>query len=141
MASDLIAAIKARLPNALISHFASPLVPDFGEYFGAFDLSQVDLVNVTGVANSEYFKEEFRLTFPQATYRNLHDATGLPIVVDTGFDASLVANHGWLTAEPAVINQRIAEGVVGVQIEPPTDTMQSRIAALNPLLSALNCAK
>jgi hypothetical protein len=141
VASDLIGTIKARMPNALISHFASAEIADFEEYFGALDLTRVDLINVTGAATSEYFKEEFRQTYPKATYRNLHDITGLPIYVDTGFGASLVTNHGWLTAEPPVLNQRIADGVVAVQIEPPTDAMQGRIDTVDPQLTPLACAQ
>jgi hypothetical protein len=141
VASDLIGTIQARLPNALISHFAAADIADFGAYFGALDLTRVDLVNTTGAATSEYFKPEFQQSHPNSTYRNLRDATGLPIYVDTGFYASDVSNHGWLTSAPSVINQRIAEGVIGAHVEPPTDSEQAQIDALNPQLSPLDCAR
>lgn len=138
VASDLISTVKARLPNALVSHHASPLTTDMASYFGAFDLSQISLVNVTGAATSDR-PAPADGEKQTSTYRELHDATGLPILVDTGFRASHVENHGWLSSTPDVINARIADGVVAVEIDPAPDDMQAQIDRLNPALSGLNC--
>jgi hypothetical protein len=145
VASELIGTIKSRLPNALISHFASPLTTDLKQYFGALDLSLVDLVNVTGSAGYDYFYSgNTAQVNQQATYKSLHEATGLPLFVDTGFsasDVSKVTEPGWLTVGADVMNQRIADGVIGVQMDDGFDAMQTRINTITPELDKLDCGQ
>jgi hypothetical protein len=139
VATDLISQIKLRLPNALISHFASPAIVDLEGYFSALDLTYVDLVNVSGAAQNDYFGAGNSTVNTAATYRRLHAASGRHLFVDTGFGASAISNFGWLTAGAEVVNQRIADGVVAVQIDQAPSSMQSDIAALAPKLNVLDC--
>jgi hypothetical protein len=141
IATELVNSIKAHLPNAIISHYASPMVTDFSEYFGAFDLSLVDMVNVTGSAQYDHFFSGNSEEYPNATYRALHAATGLPIFVDTGFDSSEVRDYGWLSASVDVIKQRIADGVVAVHLVEGTTDLQSRIDAFATELPPLDCTQ
>jgi hypothetical protein len=140
-ASALIGTVKARLPKAIISHYASPSIGDFSTYFGALDLSLVDLINVTGSANYDYFFSNNSIVNPEATYRSLHEATGLPIFVDTGFSASEIPVKDWLTVSTDVINQRIADGVIGVLMNNGTSTLQTRITTTASQSSPLNCSQ
>lgn len=141
VALDLSSTIKARLPNALISHFMSPEIADFAEYFSHFDLSLVSMVNVTGGASSDYFYSRLSGVYPNSTYRSLREATGLPLFVDTGFNATDIGESGWLTSSPDVVNARIAEGVIAVQMDTGTSAMQARIDETAELLTPLNCGK
>ncbi len=136
VASDLISTIRARLPNARVAHFASPSSADFSRYFASFDLSLVSLVFTTGWSTSPSINSTAAVQNPSATYANLHAATGLPIFVDTGFGATLLPDT-WTTAAPAQLNQRIAEGVVAANIEPPPEDLGARIQALRPELTPL----
>lgn len=141
VATDLIATIKLRLPNAWISHFASPDIPDLQAYFAAMDMKYVDLVNVTGTAKLAYFGAGNNAANPSATYSRLHAASGRHIFVDTGFGASAVGAVDWLSSGPDTVNQRIADGVIAVQIDQAPASMQSDIAALAPKLSGLACSQ
>jgi hypothetical protein len=136
LASDLISTIRARLPNALIALYASAQTTDYASYFGAFELSLVSFVYTTGWSVTGALSASAAEQNPSATYQNLHAATGLPIFVDTGFGATLIADT-WTTAEASAINARIAEGVSAVNIEPPTSAMAEQVDALGPQLTPL----
>jgi hypothetical protein len=103
-------------------------------------MERVDMVNVTGRATLDYFGSPTSSVRTSATYGSLHAATGRPIFVDTGFDASEVKDHGWLTADVSVINERISDGVVAVHVDNATSDMQTRISALSTTLQALSPA-
>jgi hypothetical protein len=139
VASDLVNSIKAHLPNAKVSHFASPQLPSFKDYFGALDLSLIDFINVSGSAQYTNFFSGNSGEYPQSTYLRLHEETGLPILVDTGFGASKIVNSGWLTEPLDVMNARIADGVVGVVMDEDTEGMQDRIDTITSGLSPLVC--
>ncbi|HMA93409.1 MAG TPA: hypothetical protein VKP30_12030, partial [Polyangiaceae bacterium] len=141
VASDLIGAVRSRLKNALIGIHAASDIPDLAEYFGALDLSLVDLVYVSGTATSTKFGISPQNSGEQATYSNLHSSTGLPIFVDTGYGTSTIANHGWLSSDPAPINARIAEGVFAVHVDPAPDDMDQRIDGLRPRVAEPNCGR
>jgi hypothetical protein len=130
LAKDLVETLKGPLPNALVSLFAAPEIVDFGAYFDAFDLDLVDFVHVTGPANRDYFGSPTSIDNPSATYAEVHRAAERPLFVDTGFDASLVTDSGWLTSDPAMINRRIADGVVAVQIGEVTAETEAQIDAI-----------
>jgi hypothetical protein len=121
VALDLVGTVKAQLPNAIISYYAAASLNDFAEYFGALNLSLVDLVNVTGSAQYDYFFSGNSGVYPASTYRRLHEVTG--------------------TASVDVMNQRISDGVVAVQMETGTSTMQERIDTISSQLTPLNCGK
>lgn len=139
VATDLVSTIKLHLPNARISHYASPAIEDLEAYFGALDLTYVDLVNVTGQAGLDYFAAGNNAANPSATYRRLHAASGRSILVDTGFGASALAPPDWLSVGADTISQRISDGVMAVQIDDAPSSMQSDIDLLMPGLPALDC--
>ncbi|MGC4068121.1 MAG: hypothetical protein QM784_26435 [Polyangiaceae bacterium] len=131
LAEDLVGTLKGPLPNALVSVFASPEIADYDAYFGAFDLQLIDFVHVTGAAIRDYFGSPTSIENPQATYAAVHRAAERPLFVDTGFSASDVKDNGWLTSDYTVINRRIADGVVAVQLGEVTAEMESQIDAVS----------
>jgi hypothetical protein len=131
LAQDLIQTLKGPLPNALVSLFAAPEISDFDAYFGAFDRDLVDFVHVTGHAQRDYFGSPTSIENVAATYDVVHRAAERPIFVDTGFDASDIKDTGWLTSDATVINQRIADGVVAVQLGSVTADMEAQIGAMS----------
>lgn len=141
VASDLIGAVRSRLKNVLIGHHAAPDIPDLAEYFGALDLSLVDLVYVSGSATSTRFGLSPQDSGEQATYSNLHGSTGLPIFVDTGFGTSTITNHGWLSSDPGPINARIVDGVFAVYVDPAPDDMDQRIDGLRSRVANPDCGR
>lgn len=139
VASDLIATVRSRLKNVLIGHHVSPDIDNLAEYFGALDLSVVHMVYVSGTATSTRYGASPQSASETATYLNLHITTGLPIFVDTVFGGSPISNHGWLSSDPSAINDRIADGVFAVYVDPAPDDMGLRIENLRPRLDKPDC--
>jgi hypothetical protein len=61
-----------------------------------------------------------------ARYQHLSDITGLGISVDTSFGASQ-ASDSWSATSSDELSDRIAEGVIAVNVTQPPDDYQSRV--------------
>jgi hypothetical protein len=61
-----------------------------------------------------------------ARYQHLHDITGLGILVDTSFGASQ-ASDSWSGIDARELDQRIAEGVIAVNVTEPPEDYRSRL--------------
>ena len=87
------------------------------------------MANVAG----GYFNDGDAEGRPDGTYRFLYELTGKPFLIDTSFGVSTQANT-WSSASADVINQRIADGVAGVLINPMPGGYESQISTLTPSL-------
>ncbi len=136
LASEIIRVVRARMPNAVISLFHATWTYNVAEYWSHFDLTRVDMINTTGMADQNgYFNDGDAANRSEATYAFLHSTTGKPILVDTSFGVSNM-NDTWSNASVATLNARIAEGVFAALVEPPPADYETRIGALGPMLAS-----
>jgi hypothetical protein len=139
LASDIICAIKSNMPNAsvAINHSSWIRDPQRAQYFAAMPMSVVDAVYTTGLGNvaGGYINMGDSYNRPDGTYASLHALTKKPIIVDTSFGVTAMADT-WSTAPLDTLNARIADGVVAVNVNPMPGTYQTSIATLAPKLSS-----
>jgi len=137
LATEIVCTVKAAMPNAVIALNHSTWIRDdvLTGYWDAMPLDAVDFVHTTGMANvpGGYFNDGDAEGRPDGTYRFLYELTGKPFLIDTSFGVSTQANT-WSSASADVINQRIADGVAGVLINPMPGGYQSQISTLTPSL-------
>jgi hypothetical protein len=142
--SQMIAAVKAILPNVVFSMDTSPWMPNNGcaganaatspGWYPFFDMSQFTFIHTSGggtLANSIDIRTN------QDTWAGVHQCSGnKPILADTGYGAaggSAGPDPAWDVA--ANINARMAEGVVSItQYNPTAATWGATIAATRPNL-------
>ncbi len=137
LASDIVCTVREAMPNALIALNHSSWIRGsvLTGYWGAMPLDAVEFVHTTGMANvpGGYLNDGDAAGREDGTYRYLHELTGKPILVDTSFGVSTQANT-WSSASADVLNQRIADGVAGVLINPTPSNYQGQINDLSPSL-------
>jgi len=137
LASDIICAIKTNMPNAAvaINHSSWIRDPQRTQYFNAMPMSVVDAVYTTGLGNvaGGYINTGDSFNRPDGTYASLHALTKKPIIVDTSFGVTAMADT-WSTAPLDTLNARIADGVVAVNVNPMPGSYQASISTLAPQL-------
>ena len=138
--SEFVAALKTSLPNARFSIDASPWVaPDNGSDHGAnwfshFDMSLFTFVNTSGGgtnANTAKIRSSNNMT-----WAGLRQASGKPILADTGYGADGVSageDPNWNVA--ANINARIADGVISISQYNPGSSWANTIAGVRGQLA------
>jgi hypothetical protein len=101
-----------------------------------------DLVWTTGVPDNEGFFEAGAnpgsYNAATATYVYVHRLTARPILVDTSFGLSAMADS-WSQASPAELNARIADGVIAANVATASAGCEAALAALRPSLGIV-CA-
>jgi hypothetical protein len=139
LASDITCAIKSNMPNAsvAINHSSWIRDPQRTQYFNAMPMSVVDAVYTTGLGNvpGGYINTGDSYNRPDGTYASLHALTKKPIIVDTSFGVTAMADT-WSTAPLDTLDARIADGVVAVNVNPMPGGYQSSIATLAPKLTS-----
>jgi len=137
LASDIVCTVREAMPNALIALNHSSWIRGsvLTGYWNAMPLDAVEFVHTTGMASvpGGYINDGDAAGREDGTYWFLHQLTGKPILVDTSFGVSTQANT-WSTASADVLNQRIADGVAGVLINPTPSNYQNQINTLTPSL-------
>jgi hypothetical protein len=138
---QLVAALKSSLPNARFSLDASPWVaPNNGsdhgaQWFSNFDMSLFTFVNTSGGgtnANTAKIR-----TSNNMTWAGLSQASGKPILADTGYGANgMSAGHDPNWDSAANLNARIADGVISIAQYNPNSTWGSTISSVRGQLSA-----
>jgi hypothetical protein len=138
--SEFVAALKTSLPNARFSIDASPWVaPNNGSDHGAnwfsnFDMSLFTFVNTSGGgtnANTDKIRSENNMT-----WAGLRQASGKPILADTGYGANGVSageDPNWNLAEN--INARIADGVISISQYNPGSGWANAISSVRGQLA------
>jgi hypothetical protein len=144
LTSDIVCAIKTNEPNAAVALNHSTWIrnPQMTNYFTAMPMSIVDLVWTTGMGDvaSGSFNDGDARNRSDGTYAYLRTLTGKKIVVDTSFGTTRM-DDSWTDIPVATLNQRVADGVVAVNITTAgTSTLsdatyQSRIGTLGPQIS------
>jgi hypothetical protein len=139
--AEFVAALKSSLPNAYFSLDVSPWVaPNNGSDHGAnwfsnFDMTLFTFVNTSGGgtnANSEKIRNSNNMT-----WAGLRQASGKPILADTGYGANGVSageDPNWNVA--ANVNARIADGVIAISQYNPGSSWANTISSLRPELDA-----
>jgi hypothetical protein len=137
--SEFVAALKSSLPNARFSMDASPWVaPNNGsdhgaDWFSNFDMSLFTFTNTSGGgtnANTAKIRNENNMT-----WAGLRQASGKPILADTGYGANGMSageDPNWNDAEN--INARIADGVISISQYNPGGNWANTISGLRPQL-------
>lgn len=136
--ADIICAIKTNMPNAVIAlnHSTWLTGAQTRAFWSAMPLDLVDLLHITSAANipGGYFNDTDANNREEGTFRFLSQLTGKSILADTSFGITTMQDS-WSTATAATLNQRIADGVVGVLIYPTPGDYAQRIGALGGLTS------
>jgi hypothetical protein len=139
---ELVAAMKSSLPNARFSLDVSPWVgPNNGsdngkQWYSNFDMSLYSFVNTSGGGTSAG-TAKIRSS-NSMTWAGLHQATGKPILADTGYGANGgSAGHDTAWDVVANINARIADGVVSISQYNPNSDWGTTISGIRSQLSAL----
>jgi hypothetical protein len=139
--AEFVAALKSSLPNARFSLDVSPWVgPSNGgdhgaNWFSNFDMTLFTFVNTSGGgtnANTAKIR-----TSNNMTWAGLHQASGKPILADTGYGANGVSageDPNWNVA--ANVNARIADGVIAISQYNPGSGWANTISSLRPGLDA-----
>ncbi|HEX6271385.1 MAG TPA: hypothetical protein VFZ53_00015 [Polyangiaceae bacterium] len=139
--AEFVAALKSSLPNARFSLDVSPWVaPNNGSDHGAdwfrnFDMSLFTFVNTSGGgtnANTAKIRSSNNMT-----WAGLRQASGKPILADTGYGANGVSageDPNWNVA--ANVNARIADGVISISQYNPGSSWANTISSLRPQLNA-----
>jgi hypothetical protein len=139
--SELVSALGSSLPNARFSMDVSPWVgPSNGsdsgqEWFSNFDMGLFTFVNTSG-GGTNADTDRIRPS-NEMTWSGLNQATGKPILADTGYGANgSSAGHDAAWDVPANINARMADGVVSIAQYNPNSNWGSTIASIRGQLSA-----
>jgi hypothetical protein len=137
--SEFVAALRSSLPNAHFSFDISPWVaPNNGgdhgaNWFSNFDMSLFTFVSTSGGgtnANTAKIRNSNNMT-----WAGLRQASGKPILADTGYGANGVSageDPNWNVA--ANINARIADGVISISQYNPGGSWASTISGLRSQL-------
>jgi hypothetical protein len=138
LTSEIVCAIKSNQPEAIVAlnHSSWLRNPTLASYFDAMPLELVDLIWTTGMGNAGgYLNTGDAYGRVDGTYAYLRSLTGKNLLVDTSFGASQQADS-WTNIGASTVNQRIAEGVIAVNVTSPPSDYQARITALAPSLSS-----
>jgi hypothetical protein len=139
--TEFVEALKSALPNAHFSLDVSPWVaPNNGSDHGAswfsnFDMTLFTFVSTSGGgtnANTAKIRNSNNMT-----WAGLHQASGKPILADTGYGANGVSageDPNWNVA--ANVNARIADGVIAISQYNPGSGWANTISSLRPQLNA-----
>jgi hypothetical protein len=139
--TEFVTALKSSLPNARFSIDASPWVaPNNGSDHGAswfsnFDMTLFTFVNTSGGgtnANTAKIRDSNNMT-----WAGLRQASGKPILADTGYGANGVSageDPNWNVA--ANVNARIADGVISISQYNPSSGWAGTISGLRSQLDA-----
>jgi hypothetical protein len=137
--SEFVAALSSSLPNARFSMDASPWVaPNNGsdhgaDWFSNFDMSLFTFTNTSGGgtnANTAKIRNDNNMT-----WAGLRQASGKPILADTGYGANGVSageDPNWNNAQN--INARIADGVISISQYNPGGSWGNTISGLRSQL-------
>lgn len=142
LATDIICAIRSNQPNAIVAINHSPWLADAvtRDFWAAMPLALTDFVWTTGVGdNGGYISAGTNASSYNAStarYDFLAELTGKPLWCDTSFGLSQAADS-WTAIGEAELNQRIAEGVMGVNVTSPPGDYASRLSGLAPKLSSV----
>jgi hypothetical protein len=140
LARDITCAIKSNMPNAVVAINHTTWLSDevTNQFWDAMAGVAYDLVWTTGVANNMGFLEKnanaSTYNHATATYAYVAKKTGRKILVDTSFGLSGMSDT-WVSAGAAVLNQRIAEGVIAANVTMPA---AGYVAATESLSSSLS---
>lgn len=142
LARDITCAIKSNMPNAVvaINHttwLSNEVTNSFWETMASLNVNY-DLVWTTGVANNNGFFEKDAKPgiYNEATakYAYVAQKTGRKILVDTSFGLSGMSDS-WASASAAVLNARIADGVIAANVTMPPSNYVSITDALGGQLN------
>jgi hypothetical protein len=137
--SEFVEALSSSLPNAYFSIDASPWVPpdngsDHGAtWFSNFDMTLFTFTNTSGGgtnANTAKIRNDNNMT-----WAGLRQASGKPILADTGYGANGMSageDPNWNVAEN--INARIADGVISISQYNPGGNWANTISGLRSQL-------
>jgi len=144
LGADITCAIKTNMPNAVVAiNHSTWNANDVTTSFWNTMASKVyyDLVWTSGAATTTGYFDPAATTktynAATASYAAVHKLTGKNIFVDTSFGASAMGDT-WTTATPAVLNARIADGVIAANVTTPPSNYQTAIMNLGTLSGACN---
>jgi hypothetical protein len=141
LAALITDAIKTNMPNAIVAMDQSMWNADdvTNSFWNAMKQAKLDLVWTSGVGNNNGFlstgTNANSYNGKTATYSYLHGLTGLKILVDESAGLSQQSDT-WSNQPATVINARIADGVIGINVSGPPSTYQSNVASLAPHLNS-----
>jgi hypothetical protein len=132
LAQDIVCAIKAGQPNALVAINHSAWLSDgvTQRFWDAMPQAGLDFLWTTGVGDNAGFlnpdADAASYNADSARYAYLSQLTGLGILVDTSFGASQAADS-WSGVPHSELDARIGEGVIAVNVTEPPSDFQSRL--------------
>jgi hypothetical protein len=134
LASEIVCAIKAGQPNAIVGMNHSPWIANdvANDFWSSEPTDVLDLVWTQGAGDTTFFPNSGSYNSATANYSWIHTKTGLPIMVETNY-ATAGQPDRWTTTTVANIDMRIAEGVIGVKVSAPASNYQSTLQSIGPL--------
>lgn len=133
--SDIIDAIKAKMPNAKIAMDISAWAPD--NWFTSMPLDKIDYFHASGGTSQP--GSQIQSANP-LTWSHLHQLTGKSMIGDDGYGVgggSTSLNQSWY--QTSNVQSRLNDGVVGIMEAAPTSSMSSSITTLHGLSGATTC--
>jgi hypothetical protein len=138
LADEIVCAIKSNQPHALVAMDHSAWLADAvtNRFWAAMPTASLDFMWTTGVGDNAGFLNPSAdvATYNAATarYRHLYEISGLGILVDTSFGASQAADS-WSGVAASDLNERIAEGVIAVNVTLPPEDYRDRLEGRDSL--------
>jgi hypothetical protein len=141
--AEIVATIRAAMPNAIFSMDISPWVGQNGkdngaQWFGNFTMSDFTFIHTSGggtSANNTRIRPENEMT-----WAGVHAVTQKPILADTGYGvAGTPTGHDSNWDSVSNINARIANGVIGIAQYNPNSNWGSTISSIRSQLSSVGC--
>lgn len=132
---QIVDTIKAYLPAAKIAIDISPWALDQEAWYSNFDMDIVDFASTSG-GRTYSSTEKIRPTNP-ATWSDIARITGKPVLADAGYDAGGEGTgHAKMWDQPANINARIENGVIGVMQMDAALDYPARLDTIRPQITA-----
>lgn len=138
--NQYVGAMKEHLPSAHFSMDISPWVPpnngsDHGAtWYENFDMSLFTFINTSG-GGTEADNDQIRSS-NNMTWAGVSGVTNLPVLGDTGYGVNgASAGHDAVWDNPANINARIADGVIGISQYNPNSNWGSTIESIRGQLA------
>ena len=136
--SQIVGVIKKYLPAAKIAIDISPWISDWkgisqAAWYANFDMSLVDYASTSG--GGTFAGGEKVRAGNKATWKEIYEATGKPILADAGYDrGGAGTGHAQIWDNVANINARAAEYVVGVMQMDASLDYPSIVESIRPQL-------
>jgi hypothetical protein len=135
---EIVAKIKASLPNAAVSMDISPWISDQSNWLGSFQMDDFAFLNTSG-GQTEAASGLIRKADP-ASWKGMHDLVKKCIIADDGYAAGgFSGGHDPSWDDVNNLNARISDGLIAITQANPKSDWAGTIKTIRPQLGKPVC--